>query len=209
MEAGDRAPRRRSATEWACWPDVGGQRLPVVDTWTSRRLCTASSRCPRPLPWLPPFRPQVGGSDSTEDDAQGSQAPERRWSRRDATALRRRPSAGRRGGTKPAHMTSRHPLDTRSPQAVHIPGDNFSTSRRRSPCGIARLRRGNRGMTAAIGCGQNPRRARGLPLRRDDAAQRDRGRPEAHGRRSVHAEWGPEAHGRRRVHAEWGPEVPA
>src|SRR3954462_15586153 len=38
---------------------VGGRRLPVVDTWTSRRPCTRRRRPPRPVPCLPPARPQA------------------------------------------------------------------------------------------------------------------------------------------------------
>ncbi len=58
VEAGERGPRRRSAAECPCWLAVGSRRLPVVDRWTSRRLCTGSSRRPPPLPCPPTGDPQ-------------------------------------------------------------------------------------------------------------------------------------------------------
>jgi hypothetical protein len=58
VEAGDPGRSRRSEPKRPCWPVVGGQRLPVVDTWTSRRLCTGSPRRPPSVPWLPPRHPQ-------------------------------------------------------------------------------------------------------------------------------------------------------
>src|SRR6476620_10269669 len=59
VEAGERAPSPRSGAESPCWPIVGGQRLPVVDTWTNRRLCTGVAVSPPRVPCLSPHRPQV------------------------------------------------------------------------------------------------------------------------------------------------------
>jgi hypothetical protein len=59
VEAGDRAPSCCSGPESPCWPIVGGQRLPVVDTWTSRRLFTDALRRPPPVPCLSLLDPQA------------------------------------------------------------------------------------------------------------------------------------------------------
>ena len=65
VEAGDRGPSCRSEPSRPCWPLVGGQDRPVVDTWTTRRLYTDIVAPPLPLPGLPPVCPQplppVGG----------------------------------------------------------------------------------------------------------------------------------------------------
>ena len=128
VEAGERAPSRRSAGEWPCWPVVGGQRLPVVDTWTDRRLCTVTVAGPRPVPCPPPARPQSVPSRS-------------RASSRDRPASS--PSLGVPAGQGVVRQgTGRADAEGdevavpgpagRSPQPVHIPGDNFSIRRPRS-----------------------------------------------------------------------------
>src|SRR4030095_6797493 len=61
-EAGDRAPSRCSAAESTCWPIVGGERLPVVDTWTDRPLCTVTAGRPPAVPCLSLRRPQAVGT---------------------------------------------------------------------------------------------------------------------------------------------------
>ena len=57
MDPGDDASSRCSAPEWPCWPIVGGQRLPVVDRWTSRRLFTGVRRRPPLVPCVSRPRP--------------------------------------------------------------------------------------------------------------------------------------------------------
>jgi hypothetical protein len=71
-------------------------------------------------------------------------------------------------------MTPGEPADTRSPQPVHIPGDNFSTSRCRSPCRYPQLRllTGDAdAVPASHSCGQGLRRPP------DDTAARCRAMP--------------------------------
>ena len=43
---------------WAVGPLWGGHPCPVVDMWTDRPPCTRSADRPRPVPVLPPVRPQ-------------------------------------------------------------------------------------------------------------------------------------------------------
>jgi hypothetical protein len=59
VEAGDGASLGCSGPESTCWPTVGGQRRSVVDTWTSRRLCTGVRRRPPPVPVLSRVDPQA------------------------------------------------------------------------------------------------------------------------------------------------------
>jgi hypothetical protein len=141
VEAGDRAPSHRSAGDRACASAVGGQRRPVVDTWTSRRLCTVVVRRPRFVPCLPPPRPQFVPRPVLP-------------CRGDGVAAGQRGAGTVSTGAAPAaitvhgevDMTPCDPAHTRSPQPVHIPGDNSSTSRparnhrspiSRRPCGPA------------------------------------------------------------------------
>ena len=125
VEAGDGGPSRRSAGDRACAPDVGGQPRPVVDTWTSRRLCTVVPCRPRPVPCLPPARPQFVPRPAAPGvrtaTSQVNVVPERGVPRRSRSPTCR----------WPADMTSCDLAHTRSPQPVHIPGDNSSTCRLR------------------------------------------------------------------------------
>jgi hypothetical protein len=143
VEAGDRGPFRRWRLRWPCWPAVGGQRTIRVDTWTTRRLYTDGGVSPLPLPPLPPVHPHPAGRVRRGLRGIGRPeivdvAPETRsgaYPRRSAGCgelqrrrVVRRPGRAADGGA----VTSCHPVGTRSPQAVHIPGDNFSTCRSRS-----------------------------------------------------------------------------
>jgi hypothetical protein len=151
VEAGDRACLRWWRPRWPCWPTVGGHRRGCVDTWTTRRLCTDGGRSPLALPWLPPVHPQA--SPWTGRGLRGIAATERVGVARDAGSGPHRPRSApcagsvyrrcvrsRGGAARSGAVTPRHPPGTRSPQAVHIPGDNFSTCRSRSPSEIAPLR---------------------------------------------------------------------
>ena len=175
VEAGDRAPSCCSGPEWACWPIVGGDRLPVVDTWTSRRLFTVAAARPPSVPCLSRADPQAVPRRRTPEyrDRHGGAA---RWphSRRSGASARgwgAAPVTGGDGGP----VTSRDPAGTGSPQPVHIPGDNFSTSRWWLPAGDRFPPppiRASPGSTSVHGCGQTP----GQLLRRppDDTAARCR-----------------------------------
>jgi hypothetical protein len=88
VEAGDRGPSRRSGAKSTCWPGVGNRRLPVVDTWTSRRPCTATPRRPRPVPRRPPGCPQSVPTPAGRPRATG------RGARREAVPGTRSAAAG-------------------------------------------------------------------------------------------------------------------
>jgi hypothetical protein len=164
VEAGDRTPPRRSAADRACAPDVGGQRRPVVDTWTSRRLCTGDVRRPRSVPAAPPARPQSVPRPADCRGRDGVRAGRRGAGTRSAGL--RRTVRTPRGGPE---MTGCDLAHTRSPQPVHIPGDNSSTSRLRR-VGEAPLDGHPRGSALSTplspGCGQAVLSTRTRPRRR-------------------------------------------
>jgi hypothetical protein len=126
VEAGDRTPSCCSGPESACWFIVGGQRFPVVDTWTRRRLCTGVAVSPPPVPAVSRGCPQDScrGRNGDGDDGRRDGQRDREVAGQDGNTG----PCGRQG--KDAAVTSSEPAGTRSPQPVHIPGDNFSTSRR-------------------------------------------------------------------------------
>ena len=121
VEAGDRAPSRCSAPEWPCWPAVGGQRLPVVDTWTTRPLCTATAARPPPVPCLPPVRPQA--------ECPGDGRPARRI---DGTRARLRRKCQVRACGSASGAGQRRSLRDRhrdgSPEPVHVLGQLLDES---------------------------------------------------------------------------------
>jgi hypothetical protein len=101
-----------------------------ISTVVHRRLAV-STPCPLCLPAGSPGR------------AQGPQVTARGNRARSAGAAASLQVSGPSGPPTPmrcttrarAPMTGRDPTGTRSPQPVHIPGDNFSMCRRRSPAG--------------------------------------------------------------------------
>lgn len=76
--------------------------------------------------------PRAGASDrhGRADRRDGAASVQVRAMRGVAAGIGDRPRAG---GPALAPMTAGEPAHTRSPQPVHIPGDNFSMCRRRSP----------------------------------------------------------------------------
>ena len=130
VEAGDRSPSRRSVPDRACWPAVGSERLPVVDTWTTRRLCTGSPSRPPSLPCAPTAGTQVlwvaTGHDRCLGRRSGGLSGVRagQWRNRCPTAYRRRRECNSPSTSRA--VTRQAPV---RPQSVHIPGDNSSTSR--------------------------------------------------------------------------------
>jgi len=133
VEAGENPRPRRSATRSTCWPVVGGRPRPVVDTWTSRRPCTRRRRRPRPVPCLPPVRPQAVRRRSTgrRRPHQGfcktaGQRPELHRTASTVPAACAR-AAGGRSGEQCASVTRREPVRTRIPNLCTSLG---TTSRR-------------------------------------------------------------------------------
>jgi len=119
--------------------------------------CSPSPRGVHPLSPVSPGRiPRSCPGAGTVGRRHAAESAMRRHTRRS----RRCPEPEDAGAGRPpaaGPVTGGDPAGTRSPQPVHIPGDNFSMCRRRSPAGHRQLppsTRASRVSTSVHGCGQ-------------------------------------------------------
>jgi hypothetical protein len=137
VEAGDRAPSRCSAPRIGMLANCGWSAFSCcrhVDISTAvHRRRRPSTRCPLRLPWLSPAIPRPPPAGIVRTVGQRPRNGRKPRSGAVWMAMQRIAPGPAPERDRSAAVTSSDPAATRSPQAVHIPGDNFSMCRPRSP----------------------------------------------------------------------------